>query len=348
MVRELIENDEVESYATEPTRRSESEELERGYRLEKRPRKEEADVDQKLKRLKEQLLTELGARDNGNPREHILNYKMFMELQTHLDALMCKVFPTTLTGPAQAWFNSLEARSIKGFTDLANIFINRFITGVPAERKTSYLETVQQRRNKSLREYVARFNLEALQIPELDEARAMEAMQKGTTSPEFFGSFCTKPPNTLAKLMKWVDKYIRQDDALTTSRFVGESRDRGKVVEDRWPKRQERRQNRGPEITDNRGKGKSGGHISPRSLRQGAGLVNDDSNGTINMIVGRTGGQMSKRVKKRNRSKEGSISEVMQIVEHSPVTISFSLEDAHGVQMPHDDALVIEAIIHNF
>lgn len=36
----------------------------------------------------------------GNPRDHMLNYKTFMELQTHSDALICKDFPTTLMGPA--------------------------------------------------------------------------------------------------------------------------------------------------------------------------------------------------------------------------------------------------------
>ncbi|XP_021612947.1 uncharacterized protein LOC110615414 [Manihot esculenta] len=154
----------------------------------------------------------------GNPREHILNYKTFMELQTLSDALMCKVFPTTLTRPARAWFNSLDAKSIKSFGDLANVFISRFIAGVTAERKTSYLETVRQRKNESLREYVARFNTEAL-----------------------------KPPTSLAELMKRAEKYIRQDDALTTSRFTREAADRGKALEERRSERPERRHNKGPE-----------------------------------------------------------------------------------------------------
>ncbi|XP_021629561.1 uncharacterized protein LOC110627519 [Manihot esculenta] len=190
----------------------------------------------------------------GNPREHVLSYKTFMELQILSDALLCKVFPTMLIGPARVWFNSLEAGSIKSFSDLANIFISRFIVGVPADRKTSYLEMVRQRRGESLREYVARFNTEALQIPELDEGRAVEAMQKGTTSPEFFGSLCRKPPTSLAELMKRAEKYIRQDDALTTSRFAGETTDRRKAQEERRLDRHERRidkherrSNRGPE-----------------------------------------------------------------------------------------------------
>lgn len=178
IVRELIENDGVESSSFDMAERLGSEELERNYRLEKRLRREEADVDQKLKRLKEQLLIELRAQDNNspllptsspfvkraqqetilkkfmiptmetydeteNPRKHVLNYKIFMELQIHLNALMCKVFPTTLTRLAPTWFNSLELGSIKNFIDLTSVFINRFIAGVPAEKKKSYLETMQ-------------------------------------------------------------------------------------------------------------------------------------------------------------------------------------------------------------
>ncbi|XP_021616640.1 uncharacterized protein LOC110617953 [Manihot esculenta] len=179
-----------------------------------------------------------------NPREHVLSYKTFMELQALSDALMCKVFPTTLAGPARAWFNNLEVGSIRSFGDLANAFISQFVAGVPAERKTSYLEMVRQRRDESLREYVARFNTEALQTPELDEGRAVEAMQKGMTSSEFFGSLSRKPPTSLAELMKRAEKYIRQDDALVTSRFAKGAVDKGKALEERRPERQEKKQGR--------------------------------------------------------------------------------------------------------
>lgn len=76
--------------------------------------------------------------------------------------------------------------------------------------------------------------------------------------------------------------------------------------------------------------------------------MNDGSSGTINMIVGGTRGRMSRRGRKRSRSGERSNSEVLQVVEHSPTTISFSPKDAHGIQMPHDDALIIEAVNHNY
>ncbi|XP_021617921.1 uncharacterized protein LOC110618965 [Manihot esculenta] len=88
--------------------------------------------------------------------------------------------------------------------------------------------------------------------------------------------------------------------------------------------------------------------VAERPHRQGTGTVNDRSSGTINMIMAGIGGWISRRGKKRSRNGEGSSNEVLHIVEHSPVAISFSPEDAHGIQMPYDDVLVIEVAIHNF
>lgn len=38
----------------------------------------------------------------------------------------------------------------------------------------------------------------------------------------------------------------------------------------------------------------------------------------------------------------------MQMTEHIPGVVHFSTADGEGIKMPHDDALVVEAIIHNF
>ena len=64
-MRELIENDEAESYSARTTRRTEEDEWKEEDRLEKQPRQEEEGVDQKLQKMKEQLLAELGAKDHN-------------------------------------------------------------------------------------------------------------------------------------------------------------------------------------------------------------------------------------------------------------------------------------------
>lgn len=69
------------------------------------------------------MLTMAAYDSTRNQRGHVINYKTFMELQTHSNALLCKVFPTTLARMALMWFNNLEIESIRTFDDLSNSFI---------------------------------------------------------------------------------------------------------------------------------------------------------------------------------------------------------------------------------
>ena len=49
------------------------------------------------------------------PEEHIMAYKNLMLLYTTNRALLCKIFPTTLTGVALTWYTSLPVESINIF-----------------------------------------------------------------------------------------------------------------------------------------------------------------------------------------------------------------------------------------
>lgn len=77
-------------------------------------------------------------------------------------------------------------------------------------------------------------------------------------------------------------------------------------------------------------------------------LVNDGSRGTINIIVREETWQPLQANRKRIKGGKLKEVEVMQVAEHIPGVVSFSTADGEGVEMPHDDALVVEAIIHNF
>ena len=60
--------------------------------------------------------------------EHISHYIQMMSLHTHNDALMCKVFPSSLGPTALRWFNGLLKGSIHSFSKLIQEFGIRFVT----------------------------------------------------------------------------------------------------------------------------------------------------------------------------------------------------------------------------
>ena len=60
--------------------------------------------------------------------EHVSHYIQMMSLYTYNDALMCKVFPSSLDSTALRWFNGLRKGSIHSFFELIQEFGVRFMT----------------------------------------------------------------------------------------------------------------------------------------------------------------------------------------------------------------------------
>ena len=58
----------------------------------------------------------------ADPVEHISHYIHMMSLHTHNDALMCKVFPSSLGLIALRWLNGLRKDSIHSFVKLIQEF----------------------------------------------------------------------------------------------------------------------------------------------------------------------------------------------------------------------------------
>ena len=64
----------------------------------------------------------------ADPVEHVCHYIQMMSLHTYNDALMCKVFPSSLGPTALRWFNGLQKGSIHSFVELIQEFGAQFIT----------------------------------------------------------------------------------------------------------------------------------------------------------------------------------------------------------------------------
>ena len=67
--------------------------------------------------------------DDGktDPVEHVSHYIHMISLHTHNDALMCKVYPSSLGPMALRWFNELRKGSIHSFAELIQEFDARFV-----------------------------------------------------------------------------------------------------------------------------------------------------------------------------------------------------------------------------
>ena len=74
-----------------------------------------------------------------------------------------------MKGPARIWFNQLTPNSISTFKELSAQFTSHFIEGYRYKKSTACLMSIKQRKDKTLRSYIARFNKEVLSINEIDD-----------------------------------------------------------------------------------------------------------------------------------------------------------------------------------
>ncbi|KAK1421700.1 hypothetical protein QVD17_24249 [Tagetes erecta] len=120
---------------------------------------------------------------SSNPEEHVAQYRERMEINPILkklkEACLCKDFGSTLTGSTLKWVLSVPPYSITSFAHLVNLFNNQFSCSRSFERLTSDLYRITQSNSESLRDYVSKFGMEVLEIPNLDMATTVQAFKMG-------------------------------------------------------------------------------------------------------------------------------------------------------------------------
>ncbi|XP_050207601.1 uncharacterized protein LOC126657025 [Mercurialis annua] len=94
-------------------------------------------------------------------------------VQSLSEAAVCKLFPTTLKGPAVIWYQSLKEGSIRSFDE---------------------------------------FNAEAVEVGNLNDDTVIDAMKDNTTMMAFRDNLITNPVQTYSQLMDRAWNYINLDE----------------------------------------------------------------------------------------------------------------------------------------
>ncbi|KAK4411717.1 hypothetical protein Sango_0244700 [Sesamum angolense] len=95
------------------------------------------------------------------------------------------------------WFNQLPIRSIDNFEQLSQRFLHHFAINKRYPKTASYLFTVIQQEQESLRDYVQRFSEAVLEVPHVNPELLASIMQQNLQRGKFSESIAGKPPATL-------------------------------------------------------------------------------------------------------------------------------------------------------
>ena len=102
--------------------------------------------------------------DSSDPYDHMLHFNQAMILNAGNDRLLCKVFPTSLKGPALAWFHKLPRGSLNSFSELWAIFVFQYLCSVRQKGNISSLQSIFKRDDESIRDFTRRFGQAVQQI----------------------------------------------------------------------------------------------------------------------------------------------------------------------------------------
>lgn len=169
---------------------------------------------------------------NADPIDHLQSFISVMVLHGVSDAIMCRAFPTMLRGAARTWYTQLKSRSIENFKQLSKSFVENFVTSKDHKNSSINLMTMKQQQGESLREYVRRFDREALKVRYPDASATFAALMGGIRDEQLNFSLSKKPPQDMGQLLARCEKYINAGETMKAmseaGKDEGEKKKKGK------------------------------------------------------------------------------------------------------------------------
>uniref|UniRef100_A0A2N9EA67 Integrase catalytic domain-containing protein n=1 Tax=Fagus sylvatica TaxID=28930 RepID=A0A2N9EA67_FAGSY len=122
---------------------------------------------------------------NSDPVGHLSQYKQVMALYSTNDALMCRMFPSSLGEVGLRWFDRLEHGSIRSWKEMSKAFTERFITNTRKPKEIDTLLALTMKAEETLKSYSARYWEVYNDIDVCDEElEVAPATEKKVTRPE--------------------------------------------------------------------------------------------------------------------------------------------------------------------
>ena len=133
-----------------------------------------------------------------------------MAVHSKNEALMCKVFPSSLRPMAMRWFDGLDAGSIGSFEELTRVFESRFITCSRVPRLLDSLLSMSMREGETLKTCSNRYWEMFNEIDGDFDDVAIRTFKVGVpTEHDLRKSLTKKPVRSVCQLMNCIDKYKR-------------------------------------------------------------------------------------------------------------------------------------------
>ena len=148
-----------------------------------------------------------------DPVEHVSHFSHKMAVHSRDEALMCKIFPSSLGPMVMRWFNGLKAKFIDSFKKLTQSFGARFITCSRVPLPLGPLLSMSMRDGETLKAYSDRYWEMFNEIDGSYDDVAISTFKAGLPAEHNLRKSLTgKPVVSVHQLMDRIDKYRRIEE----------------------------------------------------------------------------------------------------------------------------------------
>ncbi|XP_075633895.1 uncharacterized protein LOC142606427 [Castanea sativa] len=148
-----------------------------------------------------------------DPVEHVRHFSQKMTVYSNNEALMCRVFPSSLGPVAMRWFDALAEGSLRSFEELTRAFGARFITCTRIPKPLDALLSMSMREGETLKTYSDRYWEMYNEIDGDVENVAVRTFKVGLpTEHGLRKSLTMKVAIDMRQLMDRIDKYKRVEE----------------------------------------------------------------------------------------------------------------------------------------
>ena len=214
-----------------------------------------------------------------DPFDYLMHFRQIMTLQMGNNALLCKVFPSSLAGPTLSWFHRLAPNTVTSFRCFFEKFVTQYMCLVMRKQSVTSLFHFRMGRSESIMDFMKRYRAAILQLNVVSLNTVLQAVKQAIRPyTQFFGSLLLNPSTTIDKLFQRVNQYtMLEDDIVTaTKRTVAttsDSRHYDKSKGKRGRDEQDRRDKRDP-----RDLGRTGHHIEVGDPNRAVENLRQDNN----------------------------------------------------------------------
>uniref|UniRef100_A0A2N9IJ32 Retrotransposon gag domain-containing protein n=1 Tax=Fagus sylvatica TaxID=28930 RepID=A0A2N9IJ32_FAGSY len=146
----------------------------------------------------------------ADPVGHISHYRQSMAIHLGNNALMCRMFPSSLGPMSLRWFNRLPHSSIFSWNELAEAFVSRFITNSRKPKEFASLMSMRMKDSESLKNYSARYWEVYNEVDGGTEDMAMKTFKEGLhPESELRHSLSKRSARNMRDLMSRIEQYVR-------------------------------------------------------------------------------------------------------------------------------------------